>query len=196
MSARIVLAAVVIASALAASRSARAEGLAMRGPNLGQSVVFVEGIPESSRAVWIRPWLAITQEQRNPYDAFGLGVGVRHTISGDARGWALEVQAHGGFTALTLLPGVAFTLSPSTHLRVRAERVWFSMGIAAPFAVRLDSLADVRIPLQGELWLAFRAGPVWLGAMTAAGASFAPRGPAAIVMQGAGYIAIPFGAGG
>jgi hypothetical protein len=193
MNARTRFAATLFATALGIAPSVRAEGLAVRGPNLGQSVVFVEGVPESSRAVWIRPWLAITQEQRNPYDAFGLGVGVRHTIVGAPRGWAFEVQAHGGFTALTLLPGVAFTLSPSTHLRVRSERVWFSMGIAAPFAVRLDSLADVRIPLQGELWLAFRAGPVWLGAMTAAGASFAPSGPAAIVMQGAGYIAVPFG---
>lgn len=185
-----------IACSLAWTTQASAEGLAIRGPNLGRSVVFVEGVPESSRAVWVRPWLAITQEQRNPYDAFGLGVGVRHTITGGARGWALEVQAHAGFTALTLLPGVAFTLAPSTHVRVRSDGVWFSMGLAAPFAARLNSPNDLRIPLQGELWLAFRAGPVWLGAMTAAGASFAPSGPAALVMQGAGYLAIPFGDGG
>ncbi len=179
----------------ASARDSSAESLAVRGPDLGQSVVFVEGAPESSRAVWIRPWLAITQEWRAPYDAFGVGVGLRRTIAGGPRGWALEAQLGAGVLALTLLPGVALTLAPSTHVRVRGDNLWFSMGLAAPAAFRLNAPNDLRFPVQGELWFAFRAGPVWLGLMTAIGATFAPNTTAALVMQGAGYVAIPFGAG-
>jgi hypothetical protein len=192
------LASIAAACALShwlASQSAAAEGLAVRGPNLGQSVVFVEGAPESSRAVWIRPWLAITQEWRSPYDAVGLGLGLRHTIVGGPRGWGLDAQMAAGWLVTTLLPGVAFTLAPSTHVRARTEGFWFSMGIAAPMAVRLNAPQALKVPVQGELWLAFRAGPVWLGAMTAIGASFSETGAASLVMQGAGYIAIPFGDG-
>lgn len=180
---------------LALSRAARAEGLSARGPNLGNAVVFVEGAPEASRAVWIRPWLAITQEQRMPFDAFGLGAAMRTTIAGGPRGWALEAQFAAGFTVPTLLPGVAVWIAPSTHVRVRGERVWFSMGLASPSAVLLSAPNDLRFPLQGELWLAFRVGPVWLGAMTAAGANLVPQRPASMVIQGAAYVSIPFGEG-
>jgi hypothetical protein len=172
-----------------------AEPGAIRGPDLGNSVVFVVGAPESSRAVWLRPYLAITQEVRVPYDAFGLGVGLRRSIVGGPRGWAWDAQIGAGFLVPTLLPGVALTLTPSTSLRLRGEWAYFSMGLVAPMAARLNAPNDVRLPVQGELWLAFRVGPLWIGAMTAIGATFSPGANAALLIQGAGYIAIPYGPG-
>ncbi|MDP3275439.1 MAG: hypothetical protein Q8Q09_09615 [Deltaproteobacteria bacterium] len=170
---------------------AHADPSALRAPTLGPAIAFVVAAPESSRAVWLRPWLAITQEVRLPFDAFGLGVGLRRTLAGRERGWALDVQLGAGFMVPTLYPGLALTLSPSTSIRVRGDNLWFSMGLAAPAAIRLNDTRDMRLPLQGELWFAFRAGPIWLGAMTAIGAVFAPSQSAALLMQGGGYIAIP-----
>lgn len=185
---------VALATALASS-VAHADASVLRAPDLGTSVALFEGLPESSRAVWIRPWFAITQQQKLPFDSFGVGVGLRRTLAGGPRGWALSVQLGGGVSVPTLYPGVALELSPSTNLRVRGEWAYFSMGLAVPAAVRLDASADLRIPVVGELWLAFRAGPVWIGAMAGVGATFVPNASSAMALSGGGYIAIPYGEG-
>lgn len=192
---RIALRSLVAAAALAAPNVATADTSALRAPDLGTSVVLFEGVPEASRAVWIRPWFAITQQQKFPYDAFGVGVGVRRTLAGGPRGWALAVQLGGGLSVPTLYPGVVLELSPSTNLRVRGDWAYFSMGIAVPAALRLDASGDVRIPVVGELWLGFRAGPIWIGAMAGAGATFVPNASSALALSGGGYIAIPYGDG-
>jgi hypothetical protein len=186
----------LIAVTLALSaRTAHAEPTAARGPDLGTSVVFLAGLPEASRVVWIRPQLAITQEMRVPYDAFGLGVALRAPLFGRPRGWGMDGQLGAGVLAMTLVPGAALTLTPSAILRRRGEHTYFGMGLAAPMAARLNAPNDVRIPVQGELWFAFRAGPLWLGAMTAIGATISPGANAALLMQVGGYLAIPYGPG-
>jgi|LNFM01.1.fsa_nt_gb hypothetical protein len=182
-------------AALFAATDARADSSVIRGPDLGTSVTLFEGYPVSSRAAWIRPWLALTYQQRMPFDAFGAGVGVRRTIAGGPRGWALSVQLGGGLSFATLYPGAVLEFSPSTNLRVRGDWAYFSMGLAVPAALRLDATGDVRIPVQGELWLAFRTGPVWIGAMAAMGVTFVPNASSALSLQGGAYIAIPYGEG-
>jgi hypothetical protein len=194
MSARRLCALLAATTALHA-RLAQAEPNAARGPDLGTSVVFLAGLPEASRAVWLRPFLAITQEMRAPYDAFGLGVALRTTLFGRPRGWGMDGQLGAGVLAMTLAPGAALTLTPSAILRRRWEHTYFGMGLAAPMAARLNAPNDVRLPVQGELWFAFRAGPLWLGATTAIGATLSPGANAALLMQAGGYLAIPYGPG-
>jgi hypothetical protein len=191
--ARVFIAMSAALAAAVASSSAQAEFAAVRAPELGASIAFVEGAPESSRALWIKPWLAITQETRMPFDALGLGIGLRHTLVGRERGWALGLQMGAGFIVPTLRPGVALAFAPSTNVRFRSEGVWFSMGLAAPSTVRFDAPLDLRVPAQGELWLAFRAGPLWIGATAAMGVAFSPGANAGLLVQGAGLIAVPFG---
>jgi hypothetical protein len=187
-----VAASVAAALVLALSPAvAQADANAIRGPNLGRSLAFDFGWPDASRVLWMRPWLGVTQEVRVPYDAFGLGVATRVTLAGRPRGWGLEAQFSAGFLATVLLPGMAITASASTQLRWRSERLFFAMGTAVPAAWRLTPPNEWRVPVQGELWFAFRAGPFWFGATTAIGAALSPGQLGGMLMQGGLYAALP-----
>ena len=186
------IAATIVLATLTQSTNAHADVNAIRGPNLGESLAFDVGVPDASGVLWLRPSLGITGEVRVPWDAFGLGVATRATLVGRPRGWGLEAQFSAGFSLMTWRPGMAITASASTQVRWRSDRFFFGMGTAVPAAFRLNSPNDMRIPVQGELWFAFRAGPVWFGGTTAIGVALSPTELAASLMQGGVYIAIPF----
>lgn len=176
---------------LAAPLCASADPVALRGADLGPSVVLAGGVPDLSVAAWLTPTVGLAVESQ-PIQTLGASVGTRATLLGGPRGGGLDGFFSGGLAGLRVGPGVALAATFALHARYRSERVHFSAGLASPWSLALAPAVQWRAPLQLELALTVRAGPLWLGAQAGAALVFAPNLSPSLGLQANLVLAVPF----
>jgi len=122
-----------------------------------------------------------------PGASVGASVGRSWFLSGEpGRGWEAGVAVGGAVPLWS--PALVLTATPYLH-RVRdGERLSVRGGLVVPSAARLTGAAALRLPVQTEVVLGVRAGPLRLGAVGGAGVVLSPASPWALAGQ-AGLVA-------
>ena len=159
--------------------AALADPGAMRAPD-GRVTIAVGG-PDHGVAVWSNT-VGVALSVRADGGAVEAVVGKRWRTE---RAFGGRVVLAGGAVVPLVDPGVGLALAPSVHGGHLGEQVEATFGFALPAVVGLAPQPSVRLPVLAETGLAFRAGPVWIGARGAIGAITVPGLAPSAALQGA-----------
>jgi len=99
----------------------------------------------------------------------GAHVGWRRTLTGGERSWGIDGVATTGLGGLLATPGVALLATGEVRGGFRNDQGQATFGVVVPLAVRVDVPPQLAVPLGIELRLAWRLGPLWVGARGQAG---------------------------
>lgn len=174
--------------ALLLASPAVADPVALRAPGQGRELVVEAGWPSISVAWWSRGGFGLALDVGTLGQAAGLSGGGRFVLTEGPLGWGVDAYVAGGLELLIADPGLTLTFTPALSVGSRGV-VIATLSVAAPMALRLGE-QQARLPVQAELRLGARPGPVSFGVRGALGAVLSPGQPVAASLQWSLWIAL------